>query len=328
MGEYGPASCHERMLVALSKPINALSQQELEKEAKEIFGEDEATVAQQIGELQKFLTSQPHLAKARKDPGFLHYFLRGMNYDLEKTKEKLDYYFCVKTNLPAWFADWDPTKAKIKKILNAGIMIPLKGFDRHGRFAMLFRSCKIDPATMEVDDLYKVFLMVLTVSVEGNDQANSRGFVVIQDQAEVGASHMMMMTPSILKKHVAVFQDAFPTENPTLSEASCLYYTNMPRITERMFNMFLSFLNEKYKKMIKVLPKGDDTSLIEDVGKEIIPSDYGGTNDDTETITRFWAEEVMKHKDWLQEQTKYKSIEEKRPGKPKLDLFEDRCVLM
>jgi len=315
-------------MMLVTNRINVLSSEVLEREAREIFGEVEEKIAEDVVALQTYLCTQPHLQRVRRDELFLRQFYRGCNYDLDKTKEKLDYFFCVKTNLPAWFDNWDPSQTKIRRILESGAMLPLKGFDRHGRWAMMVRSTKIDPATMEVDDLYKVSLMLLTLSLEGNLQANTRGFVLIQDQSGIGTQHIMMMTPNLMKKHVAVFQDAYPMENLILASSSTLYYTNMPRIAERIFNVFMGFLNEKYKNMIKVLARGDEVTLIEDVGRDIIPSDYGGNNESTESLTRFWLEEIYRHREWLEEQTRYRTEEKLRPGKPKLDLFDDRCVVM
>ena len=48
-----------------------------------------------------------------------------------------------------------------------------------------------------------------------------------------------------------------------------------------------------------------------------------GTNVSLEELKGFWIDEMDKKREWLMEQSKYKTDEKKRPGKPKLhsDIF-------
>ena len=70
----------------------------------------------------------------RQDKPFLRMFLRGCNYKLEATKDKLDMYFTVRTLLPVWFDNWDPAQASLEAIFSAGIYLPLRGYDKKGRY--------------------------------------------------------------------------------------------------------------------------------------------------------------------------------------------------
>lgn len=48
--------------------------------------------------------------------------LRGCKYSLEKTKEKLDNYWTLKTAIPEFFANRDPNDKIIEKICKAGLV--------------------------------------------------------------------------------------------------------------------------------------------------------------------------------------------------------------
>ena len=50
---------------------------------------------------------------------------------------------------------------------------------------------------------------------------------------------------------------------------------------------------------------------------EVLPLEYGGTNSSLEELTEFWSEELERKRDWLVEQSGYKTDEARRPGKPK-----------
>jgi len=313
----------------VTNTVNVFSDEELEVIAVEELKEDPTKMAEDVAILQEWIRTCPHLENSRQDTFFLRIFHRGCDYNLDLTKTKLDLFYSVRANLPAWFDDWDPTQESVQRILNAGVYLPLRGFDKQGRYVILVRQSLQDPSTMTTDDCYKAFLMIFALALEGNMQAYTRGYVMISDQEGVTTSHAMMMTPGVMKKHTVVFQDAYPMDNKILINNSRLFMLNMPSLIEKFFNMFLSYLDEQYKTMIKVLPKGDHECLKENLGEEILPTEYGGKNGSVEDIKDFWKEEMIKHTDFFKKQTTYKADESLRPGKPKTasDLF-GSCSIM
>lgn len=54
--------------------------------------------------------------KIVSDDGRIMTFLRGCKFSLEKTKRKLDMYFTMRTAVPEFFSDRDPTKAEMKDV--------------------------------------------------------------------------------------------------------------------------------------------------------------------------------------------------------------------
>ncbi len=57
-----------------------------------------------------------------------------------------------------------------------------------------------------------------------------------------------------------------------------IHIVNMPAIMETSYNMVKGFMKEKMKDRMMVHNKGDWTALHEDVGTDILPEEYGGTN--------------------------------------------------
>jgi len=108
-----------------------------------------------------------------------------------------------------------------------------------------------------------------------------------------------------------------------VSKFQAIHFLNFPQIMQGVFTMMQSFQKEKMRKRNKVHLKGDYTQLYEDIGKEVLPVEYGGSNGSLEDIQKNWKEKVMMKNEWFKEQSKFKSDETKRPGKPKshADLF-------
>ena len=92
---------------------------------------------------------------------------------------------------------------------------------------------------------------------------------------------------------------------------------------ENIFKMVQGFQKEKMKERNHVHPKGDYSKMQEELGLEVLPKEYGGTNVSLELLKDFWIDQMDQKRDWLMEQNKYKTDEKKRPGKPKLhsDIF-------
>ena len=93
------------------------------------------------------------------------------------------------------------------------VYLPLRGYDRQGRYCILVRQARADPAIMTADQCYRAFLLIFSVALEGNLQAYTRGYCLLSDQDGVTASHAMMLTPAIMRKHTVVFQDSYPMDN-------------------------------------------------------------------------------------------------------------------
>merc|ERR1712080_147427 len=161
--------------------VNVLSQDELAKIAKEEFDEDAEEIHKNVKLIKVWINSTPHLRNIKQDEEYIKYFFRGCNYNLEKTKERLEFFNSVKSCLPAWFDNWDPSQEKVREILDAGVFLPLKGYDKHGRIVILVRNGMANPTTMNIDDLYRTSLMLMELSQEGDIQPLFKGYVLLSD---------------------------------------------------------------------------------------------------------------------------------------------------
>ena len=219
--------------------------------------------------------------------------------------------------LPCWFDAWDPSPPSLQAILKAGIFLPLQGYDRRFRYCFLIRLGELSPCTMSAEECYKAFIMIFNLIREGNQQAETKGVCMIIDMEGMTASHVTMISPMILKKLVVVFQEAYPMDNDTLVDMSSMYFLNMTRMVEKVFSIFVSLLNKRYKKMINIQEK-DSKVMQEDLGEEILPAEYGGTNRNIPELTEFWLEEMERQSDWLAGQSQFRTDESLRVGKSKL----------
>ena len=215
--------------------------------------------------------------------------------------------------IPAWFAEFSPTDPEIQSVLQAGVFLPLRGYDQHGRYALLMRLGQLDPGSMSVDKCWQLIIMMFSLVNEGNVQAQTKGMVVILDLEGMSSSHSSLINPNLIRKLLVVFQEAYPMDNEILLGLSNIYFLNMPKVLEKIVQICISFLNKKYRKILKIQDSSNCT-LLEDVGPDILPPEYSGINKRCEELTQFWQTEIVKHQEWFEEQCSFKTIEEERRG--------------
>jgi hypothetical protein len=69
--------------------------------------------------IREWLKKQPHI-KADPDDQTIIGFLRGCKFSLERTKEKVDMYYTMKTALPEFFSNRDLNNKTQREILDMG----------------------------------------------------------------------------------------------------------------------------------------------------------------------------------------------------------------
>lgn len=97
------------------RPLNP----ELQVVAREELNEDKEKLEEALTLMRAWIEQSPHL-KARTDDQFLIAFLRGCKYSLEKTKQKLDMYYTLRTHIPELMLDRDPLDQKLHAIIKLG----------------------------------------------------------------------------------------------------------------------------------------------------------------------------------------------------------------
>ena len=71
---------------------------------------------------------------------------------------------------------------------------------------------------------------------------------------------------------MTIFQEAYPS-NP-----KGMFFLGMPGFMESVFNVMMSFSKEKFRQRIQLIGKEDFAKLHAELGTEVLPKEYGGTN--------------------------------------------------
>ncbi|KAH0568511.1 retinol-binding protein pinta-like [Cotesia glomerata] len=288
---------------------------ELKRFAKEKLGEDDNHLIEDVNYIVDWVSKQPHLC-IRQDPQWIAGFLRGCKHSLERTKEKLDTYYTIKTHLPELFQDRDPKQSKIEKSLEFGNYLPLPTTVKpDGPRVVLIRGAIFDFKKFGFQGLLKIFFMIMDISLLDDDWLNVAGQDTVIDLSGSRLEHASYITPALVKKAVTCFQDAYPIRNKSL------HFVNPPPTFETIFILIKRFMSEKLRNRVMLHREMD--KVFDYIPKRVFPSDYGGDAPSIAKLTKEWKKKVIEKQEWFIEDSQYRVTESKRPGKPitGLDLF-------
>ena len=98
--------------------LRELSPELQQRACKELHEEPKRREAD-IAYIREWLSKQPHILGTPDDQMIIA-FLRGCKFSLERTKEKIDLYYTMRTALPEFFKDRDLKDKTLSEILDLG----------------------------------------------------------------------------------------------------------------------------------------------------------------------------------------------------------------
>ncbi|XP_058835791.1 alpha-tocopherol transfer protein-like [Topomyia yanbarensis] len=281
---------------------------ELAEKARLELNEVPSRIPEDIATLKAWLSKQPHL-NPRTDDQFLVSFLRGCKYSLERTKEKLDNYYTVKSAIPEFFDNRDPTNAKIQENAMLGVNLPLPyTIGVAGPRIMLVRMGCYDPSKYSIVEIMKVCYMITDVLLVNDDISVIAGHMVLVDLRGLSLSALSQFSPTFIKKMTSVIE-AFPIRTKGI------HFVNPSTGFDALFKMFHGFLNKKIQERIGVHETFETLHNV--IPKSYLPEEYGGSGGKLATIIQDCKNELVAYREFFLDDARYRNDERKRPGKPR-----------
>ncbi|XP_013133477.1 PREDICTED: uncharacterized protein LOC106099464 [Papilio polytes] len=303
---FGANGSFRRFFVKM--PVRALSPELAEKARNELNETDDNKLADSLQHLKEWLAKQPHL-KARTDDQWLAAFLRGCKFSLERTKQKIDLFYTLKTTAP----ELTPLKyndPKFVELLDLGVTVVLpKSSNPAGPRIILARPGLYDPSKYSIGEVMSLNAVIQNIMLMDDDNFVVAGGVNIMDLQGITMAHFTQINPVLMKKMSVGLQEAAPIR------MKGGHYVNTPSFFETIYNFMKSFLNEKNKKRLYV--HTDLESLYQHVPKEVLPTEYGGNAGTIRELADNLKKKILEYSAWLDEEHLYGTDESKRPGKPK-----------
>jgi hypothetical protein len=135
--------------------------------------------------------------------------------------------------------------------------------------------------------------------------------MIILDLANVTLSHMLQMTPTIIKKLTMLWQEASPLRQ------KAFHFINMPAAgPQSFFNLLTSFMNEKLKKRIFPHLNYKET-MFEHIAQSSLPNEYGGSAGSVDELMVKWQTRLIGYRKYFEDENNFGVDEMKRLGRAK-----------
>ncbi|KAJ2953518.1 hypothetical protein O0L34_g1121 [Tuta absoluta] len=283
----------------------------LQKKAEKEIDENPKRVISDILALREWLHKQPHLHAVKPSDQWFVAFLRGCKFSLERSKEKFDMYYTLRTVVPEFFANRDPMDKNIQDILKLGVFLPVRRIkDEDSTRVTIMRLGVYDPSKFHLTDIIKVALMITEILMLADDNLTIMGEDIIIDMKDLGMNVITQWTPALAKKVITCFEKALPVR------IKGNHMLNTPSGFETAFTIFKTFIGDKMKKRIHVHNQ-HFKSLHKMVPKSVLPVEYEGDDGSIEELKDYWKVKVENYREWFINEEEAHSDESKRPGTPK-----------
>ncbi|KAF5287385.1 hypothetical protein FQA39_LY15923 [Lamprigera yunnana] len=289
--------------------MNRKLSSELQEMAISNLNEVPNRIKEDVEKIREWLQKQQHLPVKIDDDRLLA-FLRGSKYSLQKTKEKIDYYFTLRTLTPEFYYTRDPLSPQIQAIINAGCLLPLPKPDtKTGAKIIIWYMNNSNPQTTPYLNLILVNFMVLDILMKECDNAVICGLKVLLELTNCSAKYITQISPGLLKKHLDSYVKGFPIR------IKGFYVTNCPSYLEYACNLIKSLTKNKVAQRMTM--HSDIADLYDEIPQILLPKELGGENGSVEAIRVEWKQKIESYREWFLENKNYKSDESLRSGSPR-----------
>ncbi|KAK5642842.1 hypothetical protein RI129_009009 [Pyrocoelia pectoralis] len=248
-------------------------QPKLQEIAIKELNEDPRRTEEAFDHIRDWLRKQPHL-NVRNDDQIMIAFFRGCKWNLQIVKQKLDYFYSIKNQIPEFFRDRDPLSPVIQKALKAGIIFPLAKVENHlGPVIILCKLTNVDINEVPLVEMVKLLFMTMDILLREDDDFVVSGLSLVIDHDQCPSNYYLHLSPTVVKNVFICIQKAYPLRMKSVE------IVNMWKAFEALYNTIVKpCVPEKLRSRFRVLNVPNSKKFFSEYPKNLLPEEYGGTN--------------------------------------------------
>ncbi|XP_023953649.1 uncharacterized protein LOC112057396 [Bicyclus anynana] len=282
----------------------------LQIRAQNELNEVPSRTSSDIQALRDWLKKQPHLKSVTPSDQWLIGFLRGNKFSLERSKEKLDMSYTLRSVLPDIAQNRDPFDPVIQDILKMGYYLPIRSTLTEDASRIVLSRFNETCKKHHLIQIVKVCFMIAEIMILEDDNFIIGGEDVLVDLKGAGLNIFTQWTPTVAKQVLTMVEKALPVRM-----RSC-HILHTPPGFEAGYALLKAFISEKFTERFFVYSKMTD-AIYDKFPRKVLPVEYGGDNGTIQELIDHWKVKVESYRDWFLLEAEQRSEETLRLGEPK-----------
>ncbi|XP_050534116.1 clavesin-2-like isoform X5 [Daktulosphaira vitifoliae] len=268
------------------------------------LGTTEEKIKYDVETIMEWSRKQPHLPNLEGQKQKVKSFLLACKNSIEKTKQKIENHYTIKTLL-TYLTHIELTNQFIDEMNEYYVTTPLPMLTNDANRITLIQLKTGDMTKFSYPNLTKCVIM--SFDIRSSKLDNNKKEILIIDMKNYTISHITAILPHV-NNFVLCSMEGFAFR------IQSIHLLNVPSYGITMINLFMSKL--KKKRAIKIYIHKDVEELKNYIDPHILPTNYGGTFPKTsEELMDDWKNELLKHRDWFEDNNKLLVDEKKRVKK-------------
>ncbi|RZC34023.1 CRAL TRIO domain containing protein [Asbolus verrucosus] len=273
-------------------------------EMLKLFDRTEETLMEDVIYLKKWMEAQPHLPEIL-DEHRIRNFLTLNKCSIEKTKQKIDMYYTIRSLIPDMFENINPKHPNMEQLLDIIYWTPLPQLTKemYRVYILKVRNKglieKLEPrnTTAHIFNMQEIRMA----------EDYILGDVIICDMDGLTMTYLIKLTPMFLAKIVAIYEKVYSLPMKRL------YIINSYSFINKILSVMKTLLKPKLFQRIYVCE--DMRLLRENIPKEMLPKDYGGDEKSCEELQELVRVKLGEYKDRFNQLDKIRVDERLRAEK-------------
>ncbi|RZB39799.1 alpha-tocopherol transfer protein-like [Asbolus verrucosus] len=277
-------------------------------EILKLFDRTEETLMEDVIYLKQWMEGQPHLPEIL-DEHRIRNFLTLNKCSVEKTKQKIDMYYTIRSLIPDMFEDINPKHPNMEQLLDIIYWTPLPQLTKemYRVYILKMRNKEL----IEKLEPHDVCAHVFNMQEIRMTEDYILGDVIIFDMDGFAMSYLIKLTPMVIAKFITIYEKVYSLP------LKGVYIINSHPFINTVLTIVKTLLKPKLFQRIYVC---EDMKLLhENIPREMLPKDYGGDEKSCEEIQELIKVKLDEYKERFDRLDRTRVDERLRPEKLKND---------
>lgn len=280
-------------------PLFYYTEEELAK-ILESRGRKPDGLAEDIEIIRKWLKTQSHLPMQPTDRQIISFLVMN-KFSIEKTKEKLELNYSIKSLIPEFYK-FPVSHTDFLKDVNCNTLVYLPKLNKNLNRVVIWKPDI--PEDFNVNTLFSTLLQLLELK-SILDFSNSDEYMC--DLSNLSLSLVSKIGPMDIKKMLTILEKVYS------NRIAAIHYVNIPSYAMTLINLVKVTLKPKIRDRI-VLHKNNE-SLLDYYSKDILPKDLGGNSKSLAELKEDFKQLLLDNQEYLKKVQSARVNEVLRPAK-------------